>query len=79
MGIFGFGAALPLAILGSFSRVSILRLRGRLRSAGTTGKAVLGTVFLVIGLLVFTGLDKTLETALLSASPAWLTTFTTSL
>jgi hypothetical protein len=36
-------------------------------------------VFLAIGLLVLTGLDMTLETALLSASPAWLTTFTTSL
>ncbi|KAA1006177.1 cytochrome c biogenesis protein CcdA [Paraburkholderia panacisoli] len=79
MGIFGIGASLPLALFGSLSRASILRLRGRLRSAGTTGKAVLGTVFVAIGLLVLTGLDKTLETALLSASPAWLTTFTTSL
>jgi cytochrome c biogenesis protein CcdA len=79
MGIFGVGASLPLALLGSLSRASILRLRGRLRSAGTTGKAVLGTVFVAIGLLVLTGLDKTLETVLLSASPAWLTTFTTSL
>ncbi|EUC20829.1 cytochrome c biogenesis protein transmembrane region, partial [Burkholderia sp. BT03] len=32
MGIFGIGASLPLAILGSLSRASILRLRGRLRS-----------------------------------------------
>lgn len=79
MGIFGVGASLPLAILGSLSQASMLRLRGRLRSAGTAGKTVLGTLFIAIGLLVLTGLDKTLESALLSASPAWLTAFTTSL
>lgn len=79
MGMFGVGAALPLAILGSFSRVSILRLRGRLGSAGMVGKTILGAVFIAVGLLVLTRLDKMLETALLSASPAWLTTFTTSL
>ncbi|SIT43923.1 Cytochrome c biogenesis protein [Paraburkholderia piptadeniae] len=79
MGIFGIGASLPLTMLGLLSRASISRLRGRLRSAGTTGKAVLGTVFIAFGVLALTGLDKTLETALLSASPAWLTAFTTSL
>jgi hypothetical protein len=36
-------------------------------------------MFIAVGLLVLTGLDKMLETALLSASPAWLTAFTTSL
>ncbi len=79
MGIFGVGAGLPLAILGSLSRTSALKLRGRLGSAGTVGKTVLGAVFIVFGVLVFTGLDKVLETAMLSASPAWLTAFTTSL
>jgi cytochrome c-type biogenesis protein len=79
MGIFGIGASLPLAVLGSLSRASILRLRGRLRSVGSAGKTVFGTLFIAIGLLAVTGLDKTLETALLSASPAWLTAFTTSL
>jgi hypothetical protein len=48
------------------------------RSARTAGKTVFGTVFITIGLLALRGLDKTLETALLSASPARLTTFTTS-
>jgi cytochrome c biogenesis protein CcdA len=79
MGVFGFGASLPLAILGFLSQTSILRLRGRLRSAEAAGKAVLGTVFIAFGVLALTGLDKILETALLSASPAWLTALTTSL
>ncbi|USU14696.1 cytochrome c biogenesis CcdA family protein [Paraburkholderia fungorum] len=79
MGIFGIGAGLPLAILGSLSRASISRLRGRLGSAGAVGKTALGTVFIAFGLLVLTGLDRALETALLTASPAWLTAVTTSL
>ncbi|MPW23669.1 cytochrome c biogenesis protein CcdA [Paraburkholderia sp. CNPSo 3157] len=79
MGIFGIGAGLPLAILGFLSRASISRLRGRLRSAEAAGKAVLGMVFIAFGVLALTGLDKTLEATLLSASPAWLTAFTTSL
>lgn len=77
--VFGIGAGLPLAILGSLSRTAALRLRGRLGSAGTVGKIVLGAVFVIFGGLALTGLDKMLETALLSASPAWLTAFTTSL
>lgn len=36
-------------------------------------------MFIVFGVLALTGLDKMLETALLSVSPAWLTNFTTSL
>ncbi|MCG5078514.1 cytochrome c biogenesis CcdA family protein [Paraburkholderia tagetis] len=79
MGIFGVGASLPLAILGSLSRASISRLRGRLGSAGTIGKTVLGSMFIALGVLVLTGLDKMVETVLLFASPAWLTAFTTSL
>ncbi|MFM0557902.1 cytochrome c biogenesis protein CcdA [Paraburkholderia sediminicola] len=79
MGIFGFGAGLPLVILGFLSRTSALKVRGRLRSAGTVGKTVLGAVFVIFGGLALAGLDETLETALLSASPAGLTAFTTSL
>lgn len=79
MGIFGVGAGLPLAILGYLSRTSALRLGRRLRSAGTVGRTALGAVFIAFGMLVLTGLDKTLEAALLSKTPPWLTAFTTSL
>lgn len=68
-----------MVILGSVSRASVLRFRGWLRSAGTAGNAVLGTVFISFGVLALTGLDKTLEIALLSASPQWLTSCTLSL
>jgi hypothetical protein len=40
-------------------------------------RAALGSVFVAIGLLVFLGLDKSVETILVEASPQWLTDLTT--
>src|SRR6185437_3252842 len=45
--------------------------------AGRGGKALLGVLLLAIGVLIASGLDKRLETALVDASPDWLTTLTT--
>ncbi|MFG1373980.1 cytochrome c biogenesis protein CcdA [Xanthobacter oligotrophicus] len=77
MALFGLGAGLPLALLGTLFRPALARWRGRLLGAGKGAKAVLGLVLLVVGLLILTGADKRLETALVAASPAWLTTLTT--
>ena len=77
MGAFGIGAALPLLLLGMLSRNMMLKLRGRMMSAGGPLKAVLGGVLMVVGLLVITGLDKRFEAVLVAASPDWLTQLTT--
>lgn len=77
MAVFGLGAALPLAILGLLSRSALIRMRGRMLSAGQFGKALLGVVLLLIGAGIVTGADKWIETALVNASPAWLTDLTT--
>jgi cytochrome c biogenesis protein CcdA len=53
------------------------RWRDRLISVGYAAKATLGALFIAIGVLVLTGLDKSVETALVNASPAWLTALTT--
>jgi cytochrome c-type biogenesis protein len=74
---FGLGAALPLLIVGLLSRDAMLRWRHRLSSAGQGLRAGLGLIFIVIGALVFTGVDKSLETLLVDASPPWLTSLTT--
>lgn len=74
---FGIGAALPLLLLGTFSREAILARRTRLLSAGQGGKMLLGGLLLVVGLGVLFGLDKQIEAALVAASPAWLTELTT--
>ena len=74
---FGIGAALPLMLLGFLSREAMQRWKGRMMEAGRGGKTLLGVLLLAIGVLVATGLDKRLETALVDASPDWLTTLTT--
>jgi cytochrome c-type biogenesis protein len=74
---FGVGAAVPLIALGMLSREALMHWRDRLIKAGKTGKYALGVLLLAFGLLILSGLDKTLETALVNASPAWLTQLTT--
>jgi cytochrome c-type biogenesis protein len=77
MFVFGLGAALPLLALGLVSREAMMRWRHRLAAAGHGLKAGLGAVLVAIGVFVITGLDKTVETALVEASPQWLTDLTT--
>lgn len=79
MAVFGIGAALPLLLLGSVSRASLIKIRARLGRVGAAGRSVLGGLFIVIGGLVLTGADKAVQAAIVSNSPAWLTQLTTSL
>jgi hypothetical protein len=69
---FGMGAALPLLALGLFSREAVMRWRNQLLSTGHGVKVALGLLFVAIGALVLSGFDKTIETALVDASPQWL-------
>jgi cytochrome c-type biogenesis protein len=75
--VFGLGAALPLLALGILSREAVMRWRHRLAAAGPGLKAGFAAVLVALGALVITGLDKTLETVLVDASPQWLTDLTT--
>ncbi|WMT72139.1 cytochrome c biogenesis CcdA family protein [Bradyrhizobium sp. Ash2021] len=77
--IFGLGAGLPLMLFGSVSRQLLLRWRGGLSATSKTMKQALGLFLIVIGLLIVTGLDKSLETGLVELSPQWLTNITTRL
>ena len=77
MSIFGIGAAAPLVLLGFLSRASLTKVRGRLLSAGKVGKQVFGIVMLGLGVLIATGLDKSLEAWILDRTPVWVTTVTT--
>ena len=74
---FGLGAALPLALIGTLSRAAILSWRDRLAGAGKGIKIVLGAVLIVVGAAILAGYDHRIETALVQASPAWLTELTT--
>jgi cytochrome c-type biogenesis protein len=74
---FGLGAALPLLALGLLSREAMVRWRHRLTSASKGAKASLGAVFVAIGVLVLTSLDRSIETVFVELSPQWLIDLTT--
>jgi cytochrome c-type biogenesis protein len=63
--------------LGILSREALFRWRHRLLSTSRGVRAGLGLLFAAIGTLVLAGLDKSVETALVEASPQWLTDLTT--
>jgi cytochrome c-type biogenesis protein len=77
MFVFGIGAAVPLLALGIVSREVMMRWRQRLAAAGPGLKMGFGAILVAVGLLALTGLDKRVETALVDASPQWLTNLTT--
>ena len=74
---FGIGAAVPLLLLGTLSRASLLRWRGKLANSGRAGKVLLGAALVLFGLLILTGLNQTLEAFLVEHSPGWLLQLTT--
>lgn len=74
---FGLGTAVPLLVVGSLSRQALMRWRGKMMSAGKTGKMVLGGGALAGSALILTGTNHVLESALVTVSPAWLTDLTT--
>ncbi|HEY0803134.1 MAG TPA: cytochrome c biogenesis CcdA family protein [Steroidobacteraceae bacterium] len=73
MVLFGLGAATPLVGLGSLSRSSLQRVRGRLINSGQRGRQILGALMLLVSLLIVTKLDKSLESWFLDHLPAWFT------
>ncbi len=77
MALFGIGAALPMLLLGMVSREVLMRWRDRMIGLGKGAKAALGFVLVLVGIAILTGLDKTLESTLVAATPAWLSALTT--
>ncbi len=77
MVLFGLGAALPLVVLGTLSRATLVGWRDRMMGLGKGLKLALGLVLVVTGLAIVLGTDKALETLLVDASPDWLTRLTT--
>ena len=75
--LFGLGAVLPMLLLGMLSREVLMRWRDRMIEAGKGAKAALGLTLVLVGFAILTGYEKTIETALVSASPDWLATITT--
>lgn len=75
--VFGLAASAPLALLGMLSREAVLRWRARVASAGRGVRVAFGAILVALGLLIFSGLDRQVEAALVEASPDWLIDLTT--
>ena len=75
--LFGLGAALPLLILGTLSRETLMRARDKMLAGGGRAKAALGLVLVFVGVSILSGFDKKLEALAVAASPDWLTQLTT--
>ncbi len=73
MALYGLGASAPLIVLGSASREALGRLRGRLGSAGETGRVALGALVVLLGLGILTGFEERVEGWALDHAPQWLT------
>ena len=74
---FGVGTTLPMLAVAVLSRTAPQRWRKRILSAAHFGKVAMGLSAVAVGVMILTGIDRQLETALVSASPAWLTDLTT--
>jgi len=73
LGMYGVGAAAPLVVLAYVTRVGFARWRNTLLTAQGLLTKILGIFFLIFGLLVLTGLMKSIEMFLLSMMPeSWL-------
>jgi cytochrome c biogenesis protein CcdA len=75
--LFGFGAGVPLALLGFLSREVLMGWRERMSAAGRALKLALGAILIGTGFLILSGFDKQIEAALLEAAPEWLLDLTT--
>lgn len=79
MGAFALGIASVLLVMALFAQSLLARWRGRLMVAGTRGRRVLGVLIVLVGVLILTGTDRSLEAAVIGVLPDWVTNLTTSL
>lgn len=73
---FALGAATVLFLVAAGAR-SLANRGGRLHRIAPYAKKIAGGAFLLVGILMLTGLDKRAEAAALDLMPEWLITFTT--
>jgi len=76
---FGIGTALPLLLLSTLSREAMPRWRGRMMNTASVLKMGLGVLLILAGAMTLSGLDRTVQAALLDILPNWMLSLTTSI
>lgn len=77
MVLFSLGATAPMLALAYGSRQALSQRRATLARLAELAKPVMGTVLLLVGLLIVSGLDKVIEAGLTNTMPSWLVNLTT--
>jgi cytochrome c-type biogenesis protein len=76
---FALGIATVLLVMAMATQKLMSRWRAGLMSASTRGRRVLGALMLLVGVLIITGTDRSLEASVIGVLPDWVTNLTTSL
>lgn len=71
MFIFSLGAVIPLLIIAYFSQSFFQKRLSTTASVIEKGKKLFGIIAIMTGILLLTGLDKLVETAILNHLPDW--------
>jgi cytochrome c-type biogenesis protein len=69
--LYGLGSAVTLIVTAKLSQHLIRKVRPELFSKVGQAKMILGWIMLILGIMVFTGLDKVLETLAVQFLPIW--------
>lgn len=70
--LFSLGAALPLLAISMLSSQAMGKWRGRMLNAGQWAKKLFGSALFLLGILILTGADKSLEKWVVGVMPDWL-------
>jgi cytochrome c-type biogenesis protein len=79
MGLFGIGAAIPLVLVAYASRAGFGRARTWVLAHADIGRRLFGSLLIVLGALIITGLDRKLEAYITNLLPDWWHALTTML
>ena len=75
--LFGLGAGLPMLLIGLASRATLAKWRGRIQANSKIGKRLFGIILISFAVLTLIGLDRNLQTYVVSNTPEWLSNLST--
>ena len=70
--VFGLGVATALLAFAYGSRKALATRKAAFQSIGRWSKPILGVLLILVGGMIVTGLDRSLEAALVRIMPDWL-------
>jgi len=75
MAAFAAGVSTVILALGYGARAALARRRALMQTIASRAKPAMGLVFLVVGVIILTGFNHTIEAGLVSIQPVWMQDF----